>query len=71
MDEAASTAHIPQLHLSGGKDRVIPSSIAERWCAALPPASLCQHRHIDDMPHGGAWEQVWPDLLRHYSTHCQ
>ena len=66
MDEAASTAHIPQLHLSGGKDSVIPSSMAERWCAALPPESLCRHHQLPDMTHGGAWERVWPELLRYY-----
>ena len=71
MDAAALTAHIPQLHISGGKDSVIPSKIAERWCAALPPASSCRHRHIPDMTHGGAWERVWPDLLRHYERERQ
>ena len=71
MDEAAATAHIPQLHLSGGKDSVIPSSMAERWCAALPPESLCRHRRIPDMTHEGAWEHVWPELLRQYSAERQ
>jgi predicted esterase len=66
MDEAVLTAHIPQLHLSGGRDRVVSSSMAERWCAALPPESLCRHHIITDMTHGGAWEGVWPELLRDY-----
>jgi hypothetical protein len=67
MDGAAAVADIPQLHLTGGKDSVVPSIMAERWCAALPPGSPCRHRHVPDMTHGGAWESVWPELLqRHY-----
>ncbi|MDR2696739.1 MAG: hypothetical protein LBC79_10235 [Deltaproteobacteria bacterium] len=64
MDEVAATAHIPQLHLSGGKDSVIPSSIAARWCAALPPGSACRHHIIPGMTHEGAWERAWPELVR-------
>jgi len=71
MDAVRATAHIPQLHLSGGKDSVIPVVIADRWCAALPPESLCRRRHFPDMTHGGAWERVWPELLRHYLPECQ
>jgi len=66
MDDAMSTAHIPQLHLSGGKDTVMQASMADRWCAALPPESFCQRRHFPNMTHGGAWEHVWPELLQHY-----
>jgi pimeloyl-ACP methyl ester carboxylesterase len=66
MDEVMSTARTPQLHLSGGKDNVIPPGIAERWCAALPPESLCRHHHIPNMSHEGAWERAWPGLLRQY-----
>ena len=71
MDEVRLTARIPQLHLSGGKDTIIPSTIAERWCAALPPESLCRRRHFPDMTHGGAWERVLPELLRYYAPECQ
>ena len=67
MHEVMLTARIPQLHLSGGKDSVIPSDMAERWCGALPPESPCWHRHIPNMTHEGAWERVWPDLLRYHS----
>ena len=71
MDEVMLTARIPQLHLSGGQDSVISSSIAERWCAALPPGSPCWHRHFPNMTHEGAWEDVWPDFLRHYAMENQ
>ena len=70
MDGVLLTARIPQLHLSGGQDSVIPSSMAERWCAALPPESSCQHRHIPNMAHEGAWELVWPAFLRDFLRHC-
>jgi pimeloyl-ACP methyl ester carboxylesterase len=68
MDEVVLTARIPQLHLSGEKDAVIPSSMAERWCNALPPASPCARRQLPDMTHEGAWERVWPELLRQHYT---
>jgi len=68
MDAVMLTAHIPQLHLSGGKDTIIPPGIAERWCRALPKESPCRHHRISDMTHGGAWEDVWPEFLRHYDT---
>jgi len=67
MDDVGLTARIPQLHLTGDKDTVIPAKMAERWCAALPSESPCWHHNIPQMTHEGAWEQVWPDLLRHYA----
>ena len=71
MDEVRSTAHIPQLHLTGDKDSVILPAMAERWCAALPPESFCRRRHVPDMAHEGAWERVWPGLLRQHFPECR
>jgi len=68
MDAVTLTARIPQLHLSGDRDSLISPSMAERWCAALPPESLCRHYIIPGMSHEGAWERVWPGFLQRCST---
>lgn len=57
MDAAASVRALPQLHLSGDADTVVPPEISRSFCAAVGEAAQC--RVVPGMTHGGAWETVW------------
>lgn len=62
IDYARKVNHIPQLHLSGGKDTVIPPFIADNFVQAS--ASKCVKQKIfADSTHENSWEQVWEYIL--------
>ncbi len=56
------TAHIPQLHVTGGADAIMPPQPADAWCAALP-RTPCRRITVPRMTHEGPWDRLWPDLL--------
>ncbi len=65
VDAAAATRGIPQLHVSGGKDKVIQQAVLDSWCARLLGASV-ERVSIPGAAHDGPWEGLWPDLLRRH-----
>lgn len=63
VDAAGATRGIPQLHVIGGEDTVVPKAILDSWCKRLPGAKIT--RVIEPgAGHSGPWEAVWPSLLR-------
>jgi len=63
VDKAAATRNIRQLHVTGGKDTVMPRAILDSWCQRLPGASITRVTE-PQAEHSGPWETVWPGLLR-------
>lgn len=63
VDGAVATRGIPQLHVIGGKDTVIPRAILDSWCKRLPSARITRITE-PQAEHSGPWEAVWPGLLR-------
>ncbi|NVZ20771.1 alpha/beta hydrolase [Pseudomonas costantinii] len=62
IDVARQVASIPQLHFSGGDDRVVPPVISQRFVSAT--TSPCAHSQIvPGMSHEGDWARRWPQLL--------
>ena len=58
IDYAQQVKHIPQLHISGGKDTVIPPFIADKFVQKA--SSLCVKQQIfKDISHNHGWEKVW------------
>ena len=55
---------IPQLHLVGGQDRVIPPVISEAYRARFPRANRPEMRLFPDFDHTCCWAEQWPDLMR-------
>lgn len=52
---------IPQLHLSGGKDKIVPDIIAEKFVKAS--ASRCVKQKIyKNASHNKGWEEVWKEI---------
>ena len=62
FDSAAAVAAIPQWHISGSSDRIVPPFISREFCAAVGPAAQCLT--LPDMAHGGAWENMWRAPVR-------
>lgn len=62
IDYAQQIKHIPQLHISGGKDKIVPPFIADKYVKASD--SICVHQHIfDTATHSKGWEGVWRYIL--------
>jgi len=62
MDYAKKINHIPQLHLSGGKDNIVKPFIADEYVKASN--SICVYKQeIENNTHSKGWENIWPDIL--------
>jgi pimeloyl-ACP methyl ester carboxylesterase len=60
IDVASRVAAIPQLHISGADDKVVPTSVTRSFVAAVGPCA--QLRVIDGMAHESDWAAQWPAL---------
>lgn len=68
IDVAPRISTLPQIHYSGSDDKIVPSSIAQRFAHAT--AGRCtQVRSVPGMNHGSDWARLWPELLAD-SAHC-
>lgn len=63
IDYAKQISHVPQLHLSGGKDKIVPSFIATSYVAKSAAKHVLQ-KTIKNAEHLEGWEAVWPKLLK-------
>lgn len=62
IDFAQQINHIPQLHLSGRNDQIIPSFIAENYIKAS--SSTCVKQKIYNAEHNTGWMKLWPQILQ-------
>lgn len=60
--DARRVAHIPQQHVSGAEDTIVPPSVAARFTAAAGPACIRLHT-LEGVAHGGDWHTPWQALL--------
>ncbi|MDG1436818.1 MAG: alpha/beta hydrolase [Rickettsiaceae bacterium] len=62
--------HIPQLHLSGGKDKIVPPSIAAKFVDAA--SSNCVKQKIyHKSSHSEGWKDSWYNILSSEKINCQ
>jgi pimeloyl-ACP methyl ester carboxylesterase len=61
-DFAHAVADIPQLHLVGEHDSVVPLAIAERFQQHLPHRRCVSIRTIQAATHQSGWAENWPAL---------
>ncbi len=58
IDYVNQVRDIPQLHLSGEKDKVIPPFIADKFVQAA--SSICVKQQIfEDVTHRDGWTKIW------------
>lgn len=63
-DAAPLPASIRQVHLVGGKDKIIPAHIAQGFAAAYAAGHRPEVRLIADYDHACCWADDWPQLWR-------
>ena len=56
---ASQVAHIPQLHLVGAEDRIVPALIAGGYAAAARDGRCIRIAVIPGVSHTGDWSSVW------------
>ena len=61
-DFADKLQAVPQLHLVGGDDSIVPSTIARAYQARLPRADRIQVVPIEDFDHICCWARDWRKL---------
>ncbi len=54
---------IPQLHLIGAEDRIMPAAVAHAYRAHFPPRAPLQLRVVPGFDHHCCWLEQWPALL--------
>jgi pimeloyl-ACP methyl ester carboxylesterase len=62
-DVARTISQIPQTHFIGGKDRVIPTELAQEWPEAFSGSRNENIHIIPSFDHGCCWDSAWPALL--------
>ena len=61
INYAKSIKHIPQWHISGGKDHIVPPFIEEKYVAES--ASLCvKQKTFPNIDHRSGWDKVWESI---------
>lgn len=66
-DMAAFLKDTPQTHLSGSKDRVAPTCVAESYMRRLGETKKARLVVVEGLGHGDGWVKRWPELLREYA----
>jgi pimeloyl-ACP methyl ester carboxylesterase len=62
-DGAAALAALPQLHLAGGRDEVVPPAILRSFMAHLPAGAPARLEIVAEFDHECCWGARWPSLV--------
>lgn len=65
---ARSVQHIPQVHLVGDDDEVVPEEIARAFAARMTDTTRTAIRVVPGFDHECCWAEAWPRLLREIRT---
>ncbi len=68
VDSAAALRPIPQLHLSGARDRNVPRSVLESYLERLGDDARAEARTIPGFSHECCWEERWPETLCRFTA---
>lgn len=66
IDYARSVADIPQYHLSGSDDNIVPEFIASEFASASGKENGCiKTQTLTGVSHFKGWEDKWPAIMTH------
>lgn len=60
LDFRDRLARIPQRHLAGADDRIVPPVLMQRYLDALGEADCLESLVLADVSHANGWQQAWP-----------
>ncbi len=63
IDYAIKISNIPQLHLSGSKDAIVPSKIMQGYIKTSP-LDCTQQKIFPNITHTKGWDKVWQEVLK-------
>jgi hypothetical protein len=63
IDSAVPLGAVPQLHLVGASDRIVPRLVADAFARRSPPDGCIRVVSIADATHDKGWLESWPALL--------
>lgn len=60
LDYRARLAQIPQRHLLGANDRIVPPILLEEYLNALGEVSCLESKVLGKVTHSEGWTEAWP-----------
>lgn len=69
IEVATMINHLPQIHLSGGKDKIVSPIIGDKFVQASGNGKCVHHKIIEDASHNKGWDVVWNYVL-HMPLYC-
>ncbi|WP_202149750.1 alpha/beta hydrolase family protein [Candidatus Sarmatiella mevalonica] len=63
IDYAIAIKHIPQLHLCGGEDKIVPPFLAQEY-ARKSASNVVRYSIIPKNTHQNGWKKVWVGYIR-------
>jgi pimeloyl-ACP methyl ester carboxylesterase len=63
VDVAHLLVDVPQRHLVGGADQIVPPEVVRRYIRAIPQPNHATLKVYPDSTHKCCWEKDWPQLL--------
>lgn len=70
IDYAKKINHIPQLHVSGGEDKIVPVFINQRYIDASMPSKCVKREIIPEASHNKKWNKFW-DYIVNIPINCK
>ncbi len=70
LDYAQKVASIPQEHLVGGKDKIVPPLIAKKFAKKANNPACIKITEVPNATHESGWIEVWPQYL-HRTPACE
>src|SRR5690606_17456508 len=58
-DHLVELRHIPQRHLAGGKDKVVPASLTQEYLDRLNEPACAESTTRPEVTHVERWEHAW------------
>ena len=64
IDFASQLKDLPQCHLVGGKDAIVPPSITNQYFLAINGSANAKKVIVPNFDHTCCWAEAWPNLLK-------
>lgn len=63
VDQLERLKNIPQVHMAGQDDKIVPSQLVQTFVAHEGKNDLIKFMEISDVDHTCCWPKIWPEIL--------